>query len=260
MIDSHCHLNDESFDNDRSIVVENALDNGIIKIVNIGSGYGFEGNYKSLEIAKSYPDLIFSTIGIHPHEAKDYSADIRKKLVDLYNDNREIIKAVGEIGLDFHYNLSESEVQRQVFREMIRLARELNLPVAIHSREAEPEVFNILKEEKAYETGGVMHCFSGTADEAKRYIEELGFYISFSGVITFKKADKNREAVKVVPNDRILVETDAPYLTPIPYRGKRNEPKFVRYTLEKVAELKEITFEEAEKITEENTLKFYNIK
>lgn len=260
MIDSHCHLNDEIFDNDREKVIQKAKDNGVVQLVNIGSGYGLKDNYKSLEISKNSNGYIFSTIGIHPHDASMFKQSVYDELINLYSNNQDIIKAVGEIGLDYHYDFSPRDIQKRTLREMIKLAKEINLPVVIHSREAEPDVFNILKEEKADKVGGIMHCFSGTAEEAIKYVENLGFYISFSGVVTFKNAQETRNAVKSVPLNKILIETDAPYLTPVPFRGKRNEPAYVKYTLEKIAEIKNISVEEIEKITEVNTKTIFNLK
>ncbi len=259
MIDSHCHLNDDRFDQDREEIIFRAKEVGLFYIVNIGSGYGVESNYESLKIAKDNQGYIFSTAGIHPHDAKLYDSKVEKQLRKLVEDNREIIVAIGEIGLDYHYNFSDSEVQKKVFREMIHMARDYSLPLIIHSREAEPDTFRILKEEKAEEIGGVMHCFSGDAELAKRYIDELGFYISISGIVTFKNAVKTREVVEKISLGMLLAETDAPYLTPVPYRGKRNEPAYVRYVYEKIAEIKGKKLKDVVGAIDQNVVKLFHL-
>ncbi len=239
MIDSHCHLNDRRFDTDREEVIERARKEGLKYIVNIGSGYGWESNEESLSIAREHQGYIFTTAGVHPHDAKLYDTGMEKKLREIVEQNRDIMVAIGEVGLDYHYDFSSPEDQKRVFRKMIALAREYSLPLIIHSREAEPDTFNILKEEGAEKIGGVMHCFSGDIELANRYIEELGFFISISGVVTFKKAEKTKVVAEKVPLARLFAETDAPYLTPVPFRGKRNEPSYVKYVYETIAGLRD---------------------
>ncbi len=257
MIDSHCHLNDERFDSDRDEVINRAREKGVSLIINIGSGYGFEGNLKSIQIARENAGYIYATVGIHPHDAKLFNNDIERKLRKLIEENRDIIVGIGEIGLDYHYNFSDPVVQQEVFRKMLYLARDYDLPVVIHSREAGDDTFRILGEGKN-NLRGVMHCFSGDRDEALRYIEELGFYISISGVVTFKNALKTVEVVKAVPLEWLFAETDSPYLTPAPYRGKRNEPSFVEYVYRKIAEIKEENIENVERIIDSNINRLFS--
>ncbi len=259
MIDSHCHLNDERFDPDRDEVINRAKETGLIYLVNIGSGYGVEGNYKSLEIARGESGYIFVTTGIHPHNTKLWSKKLDAELRKFIEENRDIIVAIGEVGLDYHYNFSSPEVQKHVFKKMIALAREYELPLVIHSREAELDTFNILKEEGAKEVGGVMHCFSGDYNLAMKYIEELGFFISISGVVTFKKAAKTMEVAEKVPLKWLFAETDSPYLAPVPYRGRRNEPSYVRFVYEKIASLREIPLEEVEREVDRNVINFFSL-
>ena len=241
LIDSHSHLN--SFE-DLPEVVERARENKVERIIAVGGD--LETSKRSVEIAREYAS-IFASVGVHPHDAgelRDGVLDEIKKLAE----NRRVV-AVGETGLDFYYMNSPREVQIEAFRKHIALAKELNLPVVVHVRDAHKETPQILMEEKAREVGGVIHCFTGDYEAAKKYLNE-GFYISFSGIITFKDAEEIREAARKVPLDRMLVETDSPYLTPYPFRGKRNEPAYVRFVAEKIAEIRGVS---VGKIAEETT-------
>jgi len=207
-------------------------------------------------LAERHP-FISATVGVHPHEVK-YIKD------GWYDELRALAKskgvvAYGETGLDYHYDHSPREVQRARFREQVQLARELCLPIIIHTREAQEDTIAILKEEKAGALGGVFHCFSGDAWLAKDALD-LGFYLSFSGVITFQNATMLRDIAKTVPLDRILVETDSPYLTPVPHRGKRNEPAYVRHVADKIAELHSLSPQEVEDATTQNTKRLFRIK
>ena len=257
MIDSHCHLNDSRFAPDREEVIRRAKEGGVSLLVNIGSGYGFEGNIDAIKIARENSHYIFISLGIHPHDAKIYSEKIENELKNLIGSNRDILVGIGEIGLDFHYNLSPREEQIKVFKKMIGIAREYSLPIIIHSRDAEPDTFKILKDEHAEKIGGVMHCFSGNVDLAKKYIEELGFYISISGVVTFKNANTTAKVAKEIPLEWLFAETDSPFLTPVPYRGKRNEPLYVKFVYQKIAELKEIQVEKVETEIDKNIKKLF---
>jgi len=254
LFDSHAHLDAGRFDNDRDKVIQRAKENGISLIMNPGAD--FESSVKSVELAEKY-NMIYAAVGVHPHDAKTMDDMMLQLLKSLTRKPK--VMAIGEIGLDFHYDHSPRDVQIKWFREQIRLAKEVNLPIIIHDREANNEVMNILKEEEAFDTGVLMHCYSGSAELARQYVNK-GAYISIAGPITFKNARKAVEVVKTVPLDRLMIETDSPYLTPHPYRGKRNESGYVKYVAEKIAEIKEITFEEVAKKTTENAKEYFRIK
>src|SRR2546426_5842175 len=231
LIDSHCHIDDARFDADREAMLQRARGAGLGDLVPIGCDV--DTSRAAVALAHRHP-FISATVGVHPHEVKHIQDG-------WYDDLRALAKskgviAYGEIGLDYHYDHSPREVQRQRFREQVRLARELRLPLIIHTREAQEDTITILKEEKAGEIGGVFHCFSGDAWLAKDALD-LGFYISFSGILTFQNATMLRDIAKTIPLDRLLIETDCPYLTPIPHRGRRNEPAYVSFVAQKLAEL-----------------------
>jgi TatD DNase family protein len=251
LIDSHCHLDDARYDADREAMITRARESGIDHFITIGCD--LETSQAAVALAERHP-FISATVGVHPHEVKHIQDGWYHELRALAKSERVV--AYGEIGLDYHYDHSPREIQRERFREQIRLARELHLPIVVHTREAQEDTITILKEEKAVEVGGVFHCFSGDAWLAKDTLD-LGFYLSFSGVVTFQNATMLREIVKTVPLDRILIETDAPYLTPVPHRGKRNEPAYVRSVAEKIAELHSISLEEVETITTQNTKRVF---
>lgn len=236
MIDSHCHIDGEQFDEDRDEVVRRARDAGVTAMLNVGTGDPNTDDFRrAVAVAEKY-DNVFASVGVHPHDAKLYGDKAENHLIDLVRASKKVI-AWGEIGLDYYYDHSPRDVQREVFRRQIRTAREFGLPIIIHSRDADDETVEILTEECSYEGfRGVMHCFGGTPEMA-RDLMSLGFLISFAGNVTFKKAENLREAARVVPLDRLLVETDCPFLTPIPFRGKRNEPAYVEHTARFLAEL-----------------------
>lgn len=229
LIDSHAHLNDPKYDADRDACLTRAREHGVRQIVNIGSGYGFASNEASLALARQYPG-VYSTVGLHPHEADQWTAEIEARLEAMAADPK--IVAVGEIGLDFYYKNSAPEVQEVVFRRMIRLALRLQKPIVIHNRDAHGDTERILKEEGP--VPGVIHSFTGLPDDAERFLQ-LGMYVSIPGIVTFKNAANVQASAKMIPAAKLLVETDSPYLTPIPFRGKRNEPAYVRYVLEGIA-------------------------
>jgi TatD DNase family protein len=254
LIDSHCHLDDHRYDPDRETMIARAHTAGVGHFVTIGCD--LETSRAAVTLAQRDP-LISATVGVHPHEVKLIEPGWYDELRSLAQSDRVV--AYGEIGLDYHYDHSPRDVQRTRFREQVQLAREFRLPIVIHTREAQEDTINILKEEKAGELGGVFHCFSGDAWLAKDALD-LGFYLSFSGVITFQNAVMLRDIVKTVPLDRILIETDSPYLTPAPHRGKRNEPAYVRFVAEKIAELHGISVEQVEEATTENTRRLFRLK
>lgn len=254
LIDSHCHIDDARFDTDRDAMLTRAHAGGVERFVTIGCD--LETSRAALSLAQRYP-FISATVGVHPHEVKLIQEGWYDELRSLARSDRVV--AYGEIGLDYHYDHSPREIQRLRFREQVQLARELRLPIVIHTREAQEDTIAILKEEKAHELGGVFHCFSGDALLAKDALD-LGFYLSFSGVITFQNSSMLRDIVRTVPMDRVLVETDAPYLTPVPHRGKRNEPAYVRHVADKIAELHGISVQDVEEATTQNTRSLFRIK
>lgn len=232
IIDSHCHLDHEKFAADLDAVISRAADAGVARILCIGTGDGPPELDRAIRLAERY-DQILATVGVHPHEAA-------KVTPETYTDLRRLgthpkVVAYGEIGLDYHYDFSPRDVQHEVFIEQLELATELALPVIIHTREAWDDTVHILR---AHWSGpGIFHCFSGDAAQAREALE-MGFHLAFGGVLTFKTAENMREAAKITPDDRLLIETDAPFLAPIPYRGKRNEPFMMTETLKKLAEVR----------------------
>lgn len=249
MIDSHCHL--EMFKEELSDVVRRAYDSGVSTIVTVASDV--ESLDEVVKIAEQYP-MVYATVGIHPHDAKDFNDKVLKKIFELSRHPKVI--AIGEIGLDYHYDNSPREAQKSAFVRQLELARDLGLPVVVHSREAFDDTIKILKESGV--SRGVLHCFSGNLSQAKKAIE-LGFLISISGVVTFKNAKKIKEVAQFVPDDYLLIETDAPYLAPEPMRGKGNEPAFLIYTARELAELRGLTVEDIDRITTVNTYKLFQI-
>jgi len=254
LIDSHAHLEMPDFKRDLEQVIQRARESGVGYIFTVGTE---KKDWKrALEIADSHPS-IYAILGVHPHNAKEIEDQTYPALRELCRNGK--VRACGEIGLDFFRNLSPRDIQLKRFREQIGLAKELGLPIVVHDREAHQETLEILKSEKAEECGGIIHCFSGDYVMAKICID-MGFYISVPGSITFKNAEGFREIVKRIPLESLLVETDAPFITPEPFRGKRNEPGYVRYTAQKVAEIKKISFEKVAEVTTENALKVYRLK
>ena len=247
LIDSHCHIDGEQFDIDRDEVVQRALNAGVSAMINVGTGDPRSDDFRrAVGVADEYKN-VFASVGVHPHDAKLFDDQAEEHLIGLVRSSKKVV-AWGEIGLDYYYDHSPRDVQREVFRRQIRKARELDLPIIVHSRDADDDTVAILGEEYPNEaTGnerppGVMHCFGGSREMAER-VMELGFLISFAGNVTFKKAENLREAARVVPLDRLLVETDCPFLAPVPNRGKRNEPAFVVHTARFLADLLGVSFD-----------------
>lgn len=252
LIDTHCHLEMDVFDNDREEVIKRAKDSGIEAIITISSD--FESNLKGVELSSKY-DFIYSSIGIHPHDAKDFSEDIFNKIKALREKTKKIV-AIGEIGLDYHYDNSPRNIQRDVFIKQLKYANEVDFPVIIHSRDAKNDTLNIVKD--SFIKRGVFHCFSGDMDMAEKVIS-MGFFISIAGPVTFKNARRLREIVKIIPDEHLLIETDAPYLTPEPLRGKRNEPSYLFYTAKTIAEIRGISLEDLSRITTLNAKRLFGI-
>jgi TatD DNase family protein len=249
VIDSHCHLDNEQFNGDREAVIERALAAGVETMVAIGSGDGPPDLEAGVRIADCYP-FIYATIGVHPHDAANATAETYRRLSELATHPKVI--AVGEIGLDFHYDHSPREIQRDVFIEQMRIARDARKPIVIHTRSAWPDTIALLREHWAPSgLGGIIHCFSEGPREAEEALA-IGFHISFAGIVTFPKAAAIQEAARITPSDRLLIETDAPFLAPVPKRGKRNEPAFIVETARKLAELRGVTADEIARITADN--------
>lgn len=257
-VDSHCHIDGEQFDGDRDEVVERAQSAGVAAMLNIGTGDPHSDDFRrAVAIAEKYEN-VYVSVGVHPHDAKLYDDKAEAHLVELIKSSKKVI-AWGEIGLDHYYDHSPGNVQRDVFIRQIQKARELDLPIIIHSRDADDETVEILTKECSYDGfRGIMHCFGGTPQMAESLMK-IGFMISFAGNVTFKKADGLRDAARVVPLDRLLIETDCPFLTPVPFRGKRNEPSFVVHTAAFLAEFYDIPLSLLAEATTGNFLRFFQL-
>lgn len=253
LIDSHAHIQDEQFNGEIPLILKNAEEAGVDTIICVGDNY--ESSRQAVELARKYPQ-VFAVVGIHPHDADQLNSQVLAGLFELGRDPRVV--AIGEIGLDFYRDLSPRDIQRQSFREQIVLARDLHKPVVIHDRDAHQEVAEIIKKEKAGRNGGVMHCYSGHLPLALEFMQ-AGFYISFAGPLTYKNAVKTQEVASRISLERILIETDCPYLSPEPLRGKRNEPARVRYVAGKLAELRKKTLEEIGYITSRNARQVFHL-
>lgn len=249
LTDSHCHLDSPDFNEDREAVIERALASGVSRMVAVGTGDGPPDLEAGIRLAERYPSMA-ATVGVHPHDAAKAGDDTLRRIRELAAHPRVI--ALGEVGLDYHYDFSPRERQRAVFIEQLGIARELGLPVVIHTREAWDDTLRLLEEHwPAGAPAGVMHCFTGGPGEARRSLA-MGFYLSFGGILTFPKAAEIQQAAREAPEDRILIETDAPYLAPAPKRGKRNEPAFLVHTAARLAELRGCTVEAVAAATTEN--------
>ena len=257
LFDSHCHLNDEKFNEDRKELIENLRRQGVKRLVT--AGYSLESSKQAINLSKEY-DFIYATIGISPNDVPKTLEDLDKDLnsiKDLYKEGEKIV-AVGEIGLDYYWNTENKEIQKEAFKRQIELSNNLNLPIQIHTREAIADTLEILKDNKVNRKG-IFHCCPFNRELVKEGLK-LGFYISFAGPTTFKNSKNAVEIIKMVPDDKMLVETDSPYLSPEPFRGKRNDPSRVQYIIKKIAEVKEKSFEEIEKMVYENANTIFNLK
>lgn len=252
--DTHAHLDDRQFKEDRGLVIERARTAGVELIVNVG--YNISSARQTVELTQKY-DFIYGTVGMHPHDAKDLDGEGIRILKQLAQNPK--IVAIGEIGLDYYWDHSPHAVQQRVFRRMIDLAREVKLPIVIHDRDAHEDIFKILKEEGAAQVGGIFHCYSGSFTLAKEAIR-MGFYISIAGPVTFQNAKKTVEVVKEIPLEYLLIETDCPYLAPMPHRGKRNEPAHVARVAEAIARIKGLPLEEVAQATLDNGKRAFGIK
>jgi TatD DNase family protein len=273
-VDSHCHIDGPEYDPDRDDVIARAQAAGVEVMLNVGTGDPHSGAFeRAVGLAEKH-EGIYAALGVHPHDAKLFDDQAEQHLVELASQSKRVI-AWGEIGLDYHYDHSPRDVQREVFRRQLRLARGLELPVVIHSREADDDTIQILREELSEDSkgvppvnhaqdaratkGGVLHCFGGSLAMAQSAIA-LGFFISFAGNLTFKKAGDLRDVARQLPLERLLIETDCPYLTPVPFRGKRNEPARVIETARCLADLHGKEWEEVGRVTSENFCKLFGLR
>jgi TatD DNase family protein len=246
LVDSHVHLDHQQFRGDLDALIGRAHENGIARMLTIGTGDGTPQLDCAVELAARYPG-VYATVGVHPHEASKAVAATFDELRGLLQESS--VLAVGEIGLDYHYDFSPREVQRDVFVQQLRLAAEANKPVIIHTREAWPDTLDVLRRE--WSGPGILHCFTGDEAQAREALA-LGFHLSFGGVLTFNKSESVRQAAASVPDDRLLVETDAPYLAPVPHRGKRNEPAFMVETVRRLAAVRGVDPEHIATVTTGN--------
>ena len=254
IFETHAHYDDEKFDEDRDALLSSMKENGIGRIINVSA------NLESLEntrkLMEQYP-FIYGAFGLHPDEVGDLNEDVMERMRGLCRLEKAV--AVGEIGLDYYWDKENHEKQQYWFRRQIALAREEKLPMIIHSREAAADTLRVMKEEKSEEIGGVIHCFSYSAEMAEEYLK-MGFYLGIGGVVTFKNAKKIKEVVQMAPMERILLETDSPYLAPVPYRGKRNSSLYLPYVVREIAEIKGISEEEVIEMTKKNAVRLFQVE
>ncbi|UCZ53299.1 TatD family hydrolase [Bacillus shivajii] len=253
LFDTHVHLNADQYEEDVEEVIERAKEAGVENMVVVG--FDEKTILKAMDLVEKY-DFLYAAVGWHPVDAIDLE-DRHLQWIEELSAHPKVV-AIGETGLDYHWDKSPKDVQKEVFRKQIHLAKKVNLPIIIHDREAHADIVEVLKEENAQEVGGVMHCFGGDAEIAKECLD-MNFYISFGGLVTFKNAKLPKAVAKEVPLDRLLIETDAPFLAPHPYRGKRNEPAYVKLVAEQIAELREMSYEDFANETTKNAQKLFGL-
>ena len=253
IFDSHAHYDDAQFDEDRMDVLSHLKDAGVAKVVNISNGW--DDLLKTLELIKEVP-FLYGTVGIHPCKISELNEDRMEQMKEFCS--RDKIVAVGEIGLDYYWMSDPKEVQKEWFIRQLRLAKEVNLPVVIHSRDASQDTFDIMKAEHAGTTGGVIHCYSGSVEMAREYVK-MGYFLGIGGVVTFKNSKTLKKVAAEIPLEHIVIETDCPYLAPTPYRGKRNSSAYLPMVVEEIARLRGISTEEVERVTYENAMRLYSI-
>ncbi len=254
IFDTHAHLNDERFAADRDTLIRSCFEDNIALILNIGCC--IESSYDSVALAKQYPG-IYAAVGVHPHSAEEMNEEEFEKLKQLAKEDK--VCAIGEIGLDYYYNNSPRDIQRYWFECQLAYAVEINMPVVIHNRDAQKDCMDILHKYDLTKSSGVVHCFSGSVEIAREVLK-MGLYISIGGALTFKNASRLLHVAESVPLDRILLETDCPYLTPEPHRGKRNDPRETIYVAQKLAEIKNVSVDEVIKTTLQNGCDLFRIK
>lgn len=255
LFDSHAHLNNPQFDEDREELISSLKENKVDLVLNVGAD--IKTSIESIELADKY-DFIYASVGIHPHDVENLEENTIETLRDLALKNKKVV-AIGEIGLDYFYENSPREIQKEWFIKQIELANKLKLPIIVHDRDAHQDTFDIIKKYKSDEIGCVIHCYSGSLELAKEYIK-MNCYISIPGTVTFKNNVKTLEVARELPLEYLLIETDSPYLTPVPYRGKRNNPSYVQFVADKIAQERGISYESICEITKENAKRLFNIK
>ncbi|WP_024622407.1 TatD family hydrolase [Metaclostridioides mangenotii] len=255
LFDSHAHLNDERFDEDRDELIKSLRENNVDLVVNPGAD--IETSKSAVELSNKY-DFIYAAVGVHPHDVSELDDSAIETLREMVTKNNKVV-AIGEIGLDYYYDHSPREVQKEWFKKQILLANELKLPIIIHDRDAHADTFDIIKEYKSDEIGCVLHCYSGSVELAREYIK-MGCYISIPGTVTFKNSRKVREVAREITLDKLFIETDSPYMAPEPHRGKRNDPSLVAFVADKIAQEKGISYEEVCERTKENAKIFFGIE
>ena len=255
LIDSHAHIQGKEYAGEAEAVIERARAAGVETIIAVGGAGDMSSNSEAVALAVKFEN-VYATVGMHPHDAKDVGADELKLLRELASHPKVV--AVGETGLDYYYNHSAHDVQQRVFAQFIHMARNTELPIVVHERDAAQPATELLRSEGAGNLRGVIHCFTGNYEAACAYLE-LGFFLSFTGIITFKNAEPLREVVRQVPLERIFVETDSPFLTPVPHRGKRNEPAYVRFVAETIAKVKGVEVAEVTRQTTANVKTLFRI-
>lgn len=254
IFDSHAHFDDDAFDEDRDELLSHMREHGVGYIVNVGAS--LRGVKDSVALSERYP-YVYAAVGVHPDHAGDLDEEKMLWLEELCRKPKTV--AVGEIGLDYYWDKESHDIQKKWFIRQLELAKKVNLPIVVHSREAAKDTFDIIKAEHAGTTGGVIHCYSGSKEMARDYLN-LGYYLGVGGVVTFKNARVLKEVVEYAPLDRILTETDCPYLAPVPFRGKRNSSFYIPYVIQTIAEIKGVSPEEVERITFENAMRMYRIQ
>ncbi|NLK68337.1 MAG: TatD family hydrolase [Clostridiaceae bacterium] len=253
IVDSHAHYDDEQFDTDRADVLKRIQEQDIVRVVNPASN--LSSARKCIELSEAY-DFVYCAVGIHPHDSQEYSQQ-SLEIIRKMAEHKKVV-AIGEIGLDYHYDFSPRDVQKQCFAAHIQLALQLELPLIIHNRESHKDILDIIKAEKGYNAGGVFHCFTGSVEMAKEVLD-MGFYIALGGAVTFKNAKRPVDVAKYVPIDRLLVETDSPYMAPVPYRGKRNDSGYLSEIIQKISEIRNTDFNDIAMNTTQNANRLFGL-
>lgn len=251
IVDSHAHYDDEQFDGDRSDVLKRIQEQDVIRVVNPSNN--LDSARKCIKLSKDY-DFLYCAVGIHPHDSKEFSEKSLNSIGKFASFEKVV--AIGEVGLDYHYDFSPVDMQKECFAAHIQLAVELKLPLIIHDREAHKDTLDIIKFQKGYKIGGVFHCFSGSVEMAKEVLD-MGFYIALGGAVTFKNAKKPVEVARYVPLDRLLVETDSPYMAPVPYRGKRNDSGYLHEIINRIAQIRDTNFNDIAEATALNAQRLF---
>ncbi|HZK25988.1 MAG TPA: TatD family hydrolase [Thermoclostridium sp.] len=253
IVDSHAHYDDKQFDTDRADVLKRVQQQGVTRVVNPASN--LISAQRCIELSEEY-DFVYCAVGIHPHDSQEYSQQSEEIIREMAAHKKVV--AIGEIGLDYHYDFSPRDIQKQCFAAHIQLALQLNLPMIIHNRESHKDILDIIRAEKGFNAGGVFHCFTGSVEMAKEVLD-MGFYIALGGAVTFKNAKRPVEVARYVPIDRLLVETDSPYMAPVPHRGKRNDSGYLNEIIQKISEIRNSDFDDIANKTAQNANKLFGL-